>query len=59
MTNQEIKDRAPDGATHYKVMNSGSVLYFNGSRGIEYWNEVKSIFEKTVNFYFESEIKPL
>ena len=34
MTNQEIKDRAPDGATHYFI-SIGHAWYFKNPK---YWN---------------------
>jgi len=40
MTNQEIKDRAPEGATHYKMSRAfvGTVIYFKqGKKGLHQW----------------------
>ncbi len=36
MTEQEVKDNAPDGATHYIKKPFGSVKYLHGNQGV-YW----------------------
>lgn len=57
MTEQEIKDNAPSGATHYKIMKDRKPLYFDGDHN--YWNWIACKWEKTIVHYFEDDIKPL
>lgn len=33
MTSQEIKDNAPDGATHYRIRENGKIMYYIFERG--------------------------
>lgn len=39
MTPQEIKDNAPDGATHYEIDEDGDVFYYSMCEHECCWNE--------------------
>ena len=60
MTNQEIKDRAPDGATNYKMSRAfiGTVIYFKqGKKGLHQW--LSSIGWSAPFAKLSDDIKPL
>ena len=55
MTNQEIKDRAPDGSTHY---NHNTETYYKQSDKLYYWEgEWRASWYLGANFMIH--IKPL
>ena len=54
MTNQEIKDRVPDGATHYKKSKILSFNYYFKVNGEDVWIwTVFGRFEKTLRKFSE------
>lgn len=53
----EIKKNAPEGATHYRVMNNLGILYFNDNH--QYWNWHSKIWVDTLVKYQSEEVKPL
>lgn len=60
MTEQEIKENAPDGATHYKMSKAfvGTVIYFKQSRkGLHQW--LSSIGWSAPYAKLSNDIKPL
>lgn len=57
MTIEEIREGAPSGASHYKLMKNGKPLYFDGNH--HYWNWVSLKWVETIVPYFEDDIKPL
>lgn len=60
MTEQEIKDSAPDGATHYKMSRAfvGTVIYFKQSKkGLHQW--LSSIGWSAPFAKLSDDIKPL
>ena len=62
MTNQEIKDRAPDGATHYSESSifKSHPYYFKIHGNDAYIWELMKRWRKTIrNFNEYSDLKPL
>lgn len=57
MTIEEIRKNAPDGATCYKFMKHGEVLYFNDNH--QYWAWVSKKWIDTRVLYGSEEVKPL
>lgn len=57
MTNQQIKDNAPEGATHYYQYKNGNVIYF------KYFSDSGNVYRMTPNWcgtdYTIDRLKPL
>lgn len=61
MTNQEIRDKAPSGATHYSISGVLSFNYYFKVNGEDVWIwTVFKRFEKTLRKYGEyKDLNPL
>lgn len=56
MTEQEIRDNAPSGATHYSDIDN-EIVFYQVTNNVIYWDSDYSIWDEV---YFEMpELKPL
>ena len=56
MTEQEIRDKAPSGATHYSDLDN-EIFYYQKTNNVIFWDDDYKIWDEV---YFElPELKPL